>query len=213
MGKHLTGRLAAARVARKRRPGLCALEGRFQQGFVQCRRRPVRKPPFEQGRQCTKPGSPAARPFRAWSCTETAAKPAGPCTEIGEKRARQGAVRPKNVHDLPAGPDVRNGLRIPRSWADPDVCAHPLGHTQSAEEPFCSNGSTPYVETLNKKRDPRCSIPRVGLATDCDHRQFGFCERKICNLMYTASVEVPLCTWHTYFEKNRIVKKFNVLHQ
>ena len=56
-----SGALAAARGAQKR-PGLCALEGRFQQGFVQCRQRAVYKPPFEQGRQCTKSGSTAARP-------------------------------------------------------------------------------------------------------------------------------------------------------
>ena len=95
----LTGRPAAARGARKRRPGLCALEGRFQRGFVQCRPHPVYKPPFEQGRQCTKSG----RPLRAWSCTETAPSHAGPgCAEIGEKRTRQGSVQPKSVHDLPA---------------------------------------------------------------------------------------------------------------
>ena len=61
----------------------------------------------------------------ATSCTETVPRPAGPgCTEIGEKRARQGPVRPKSVHDLPTGQTSgvpRNGLRIPRSWADPNV--------------------------------------------------------------------------------------------
>ena len=35
--------------------GLCALEGLFCRGFVQCRRAPVCKVPLKQGPQCTKP--------------------------------------------------------------------------------------------------------------------------------------------------------------
>ena len=98
VGEHPARRLPAACGARKRRQGLCALEGRFRQGFVQYRRRPVRKPPFEQGRQCTKSG----RPLRAWSRTETVPRPAGPCTLPG-RRVRKpsktplGRVRSRNV--------------------------------------------------------------------------------------------------------------------
>ena len=53
---HWRGRLAVGLYsARKRRPGLCALERPFARGFVRCLRFPVRKPPPERGRQCTKP--------------------------------------------------------------------------------------------------------------------------------------------------------------
>ena len=42
-------------TARKRRLGLCALEGLFGRGFVQCHAVPVYKLPSKRGHQCTKP--------------------------------------------------------------------------------------------------------------------------------------------------------------
>lgn len=87
-------RPTAARGAWKRRPGLCALESSFGQGFVQCPRRPVYK---------VRPSVPAA-PSRVRKPSQV---PLGRVRKPAKSAHDRGPVRPKSVHDLPATPIVR----------------------------------------------------------------------------------------------------------
>ena len=188
VGKHLAGRPAAARGVRKRRSGLCALEGRFQRGFVRCRTHPVYKPPFEQGRQCTKSRSPPPclvvygnRPNPRWAGygnRRKARTTGGLCDQKRERPA--------------GGPDVRNGLRIPRSWAGPDACVHPFGSTSKCRRaqkgvPLLLLGGPQHAIPIEDARPSRIGRPQLGkmrpnLCGDCGtNEQVDRCERDIYN--------------------------------
>ena len=188
VGKHLAGRPAAARGVRKRRSGLCALEGRFQRGFVQCGPHPVYKPPFEQGRQCTKSRSPPPclvvygnRPNPRWAGygnRRKARTTGGPC----DQKACTTCRRPRRPQ-WPADSEVMGGPGRLR----PSLRTHAKCRRAQKGVPLLLLGGPQHAIPIEDARPSRIGRPQLGkmrpnLCGDCGtNEQVDRCERDIYN--------------------------------
>ena len=85
------------------RPGLCALEGQFRQGFVQHRGYRCTSLRSNRVASVQRPGSGSAPPSVPRRARKPSQVPLGRVRKSA-KSAHEGPVRPKSVHDLPAGP-------------------------------------------------------------------------------------------------------------